>query len=102
MLDIGHTERMAKSTQPTGDTDPVFACPDCASLVVDQAVHGPVCPARAGGTPGELPPLGPQILAWLDELNPEELEQQAFAEAGFDVNTTVAILDRLKKLAAEL
>jgi hypothetical protein len=92
---------MADTDQPGPlDLDPVFACPGCGCLVVDQQLHNGVCGRRDDVT--SPPPLGPQIVEWLDTLNPDELEQQALAECGFDTSGTVAILDRLKKLAAGL
>jgi hypothetical protein len=87
---------------PAGPLDAaVFDCPGCGCLVVDTAVHEPVCPGNTA--PGTIAaPLGPQIVDWLDTLDPEELERQALEAEGFDTNGTVAVLKHLKQLAAGL
>lgn len=79
----------------------MHACAGCGCLVVDQAVHEPVCRGEAAPAAGGEP-LGAQVIAWLDSLNPEQVEADALAAMGFDTNGTVAVLDHLKKLAADL
>lgn len=88
---------------PAGPLDPVFGCSGCGCLVVDSVVHEPVCPGnRPAVDETASPRLGPQITDWLDSLDPEELERQALEAEGFDTNGTVAVLNRLKQLAAGL
>lgn len=93
---------MSVADPEAGPLDPVFACPGCFCLVVDGAGHERVCSGRDGATAVELPALGPQIVEWLDTLNPAEVAEAAYAEAGFDEDPTAAVFERLKKLAAAL
>lgn len=86
---------------PVGPLDPVFTCSGCGCLVVDNEIHERVCPGTATtGSPGAS--LGPQIIEWLDTLDPEEVERQALEAEWGDANGTVAVLNRLKQLAAAL
>lgn len=95
---------MADETpEPTGPLDAaVFTCPGCGCLVVDTDVHEPVCSGNATQGDGRAPRLGPQIVEWLDSLDPEELERQALEAESFDTNGTVAVLRQLKQLAETL
>lgn len=106
LTDAGHHERMDEGTpDPAGplDNTSVYACEGCGCLVVDQKVHELVCPGNTpAGDRTPPPPLGPQIVEWLETLDPSEVTEAAYAEAGFDADPTTAVFDRLKKLAAAL
>jgi hypothetical protein len=92
-----HTDRVAADPIPAGPLDPVFACPGCGCLVVDQDVHTRACSPIATGQS-----LAAQIIDWLDGLDPAELEQRAYAGAALDAEPTAAILAELRRQAAEL
>lgn len=92
----------AEAPDPAGPLDTVLSCGGCGCLVVDSDVHEQVCPGRDGGERATPPPLGPQIVEWLDTLDPTEVAEAAYAEAGFDADPTSAVFERLKKLAAAL
>lgn len=97
--DSGHNVTVGNPDAPAGPLDAaVFSCPGCGCLVVDQDVHAGVC-GRGGG---DVPPLGPQIVEWLDTLDADELWDQSIAESGVDASPAGALLDRLKRLAAAL
>lgn len=88
------------TAEPAGPLDPVFACPGCGCLVVDQDVHTTVCARRPAATTGQ--PLAARIIEWLDGLDPADIEQRAYAGAPIDCEPTAAILTELRRQAAEL
>ena len=90
--------------EPDGPLDmaPVHVCDGCGCLVVDAQIHDAVCPGHHPATSPTATPLGPQIVAWLDELDPQQVETASLEHAGFDTNATVAVLEQLKRQAADL
>lgn len=92
---------MAQTNEPTGPTEDVFVCSGCGCLVA-LAVHVGVCPALSAGSSAEPAAVGPQVIAWLDELDTDELERASIDNAGFDTNVTTAVMAELRRRAAAL
>lgn len=91
--------------QPVGETENVYACvPGCGALVVNRTIHADVCPAKRvilDNDDGQES-FRDRVLAWLDELDPAELERASIDNAGFDTNVTTAVMNELRRRAAAL
>lgn len=82
------------------DPQPVHVCSGCGCLVGDTAVHVTVCRPATGDPQPD--PFGARVVEWLASLDPGKLEADALEACGFDTNGTVAVLEQLKREAANL